>query len=52
MQIIYFALRVAWQVVVKNAKVKLVLLTDIDILLMFEKRIKVGMYQSVNRYIK
>ena len=42
----------AWQVTLKKIKVKLDLLTDIDMLLMVEKGIKGGIYQSIYQYAK
>ena len=41
-----------WQATLKKTKVKLDLLTDIDILLMVEKRITGGMCHSIHRYAK
>ena len=37
----------AWQAVLKKTKVKLDLLTDIDMLLMVEKGIRAGIYKSI-----
>ena len=42
----------AWQVALKKTKVKLDLLTDIDILLMVEKGIRGGICHSIYRYAK
>ena len=42
----------AWQAALKKIKVKLDLLTDIDMLLIVEKRIRVGICPSVYRYAK
>ena len=42
----------AWQAVWKKAKVKLDLLTDIDMLLMVEKGIKGGICHSIYQYAK
>ena len=42
----------AWQACLKKAKVKLELLTDIDMLLMVEKRTRGGIYQAIHRYAK
>ena len=36
----------------KNSKVKLDLLTNIDMLLMVEKSIRVGIYHVIHRYVK
>ena len=41
-----------WQATLKNTKVKLDLLTDIDMLLMIEKGIRGGIYHSIYRYAK
>ena len=40
----------AWQACLKKTKIKLELLTDINMLLMFEEGIRGGMYQSVIKY--
>ena len=40
----------AWQRVLKKTKVKLDLLTDIDMLLMVEKGIRGGIWHSIYRY--
>ena len=37
----------AWQAVLKKTKVKLDLLTDVDMLLMVEKGIRAGIYKSI-----
>ena len=42
----------AWQAALKKAKVKLDLLTDIDILLMVEKGIRRGICHSIYQYAK
>ena len=42
----------AWQACLKKTKVKLELLTDIDMLLMVEKGIKGGICQATHRYAK
>ena len=42
----------AWQSCLKKTKVKLELLTDIDILLMVEKGIRVGICQTIHRHAK
>ena len=42
----------AWQAALKKTKVKLDLLTDIDMLLMVEKGIRGGICQSIYRYEK
>ena len=42
----------AWQAVFKKTKVKLELLTNVDMLLMVEKGIRDGLYHSINRYAK
>ena len=42
----------AWQACLKKSKVELELLTDIDMLLMVEKRIIGGMCQAIHRYDK
>ena len=44
--------RLAWQVRLKKTQVKLHLLTDIDMLLMVEKGIRVGICNAVHRYAK
>ena len=41
----------AWQAALKNTKVKIDLLTDIDMLLMVEKGIR-GICHSIHRYAK
>ena len=47
-----FAPGLAWQACIKNTRVKLELLTVIDMLLMVEKDIRGGMCQAINRYVK
>ena len=42
----------AWKVALKKAKVKLVLLIDIDVLLLVEKVTRGSMYHSIYRYAK
>ena len=42
----------AWQACLKNTKVELDLLTDIDILLMVEKGTRGGICQAIHRYAK
>ena len=42
----------AWQAALKETKVKLDLLTDIDMLLMVEKGIRGGICHSIYRYAK
>ena len=42
----------AWQAALKTTRVKLDLLTDIDVLLMVEKRITGGICHSIYRYAK
>ena len=42
----------AWQTVLKKTKVKLDLLTDIDMLLMVEKGIRGGICHSIYQYAK
>ena len=42
----------AWQAYLKKAKVEFELLTDIDMLLMFEKGTRGGIYQAIHRYSK
>ena len=42
----------AWQACFKKTKVKLELLTDIDMLLMVEKGIRGGICQAIHRYAK
>ena len=43
---------IGWQAALKKATVKLDLLTDIDMLLMVEKRIRGGICHSIYRYAK
>ena len=42
----------AWQAYLKKTKVKLELLTDIDVLLMVAKGIRGGICQAIHRYAK
>ena len=42
----------AWQVCLKKIRVKLELLTDINMLLMVEKEIRGGICHSIHRYAK
>ena len=42
----------AWQTCLKKTAIKLELLTDIDMLLMIEKRIKGGITHAIHRYAK
>ena len=42
----------AWQACLKNTKVKLELLTDIDMLLMVKKGIRGGICQAIRRHAK
>ena len=42
----------AWEACLKKTRVKLELLTDIHVLLMVEKKIRVGMCQAIHRYAK
>ena len=44
--------RLAWQGALKKTKVKLYLLTDIDMFLMVEKGIRGGIFYSIHRYEK
>ena len=46
------ALGLAWQAALKKTEVKLEILTDIDMLLMTENRIRRGICHSFNRYVK
>ena len=48
----YTAPGLAWQACLKKTKVKLELLSDLDMLLMFEKGIRGGIVQAVHRYAK
>ena len=45
-------LGLAWQAALKKAKVKLNLLTDIDMLLMIKKGIRGGICHAIHRYVK
>ena len=51
---VYFvsAPRLAWQACLKRAVVKSELIADYDIILMIEKRIRVGICQTTHRYAK
>ena len=42
----------AWQACLKKTDVKLELLTDIDMLLMFEQEIRAGISQAIHKYAK
>ena len=42
----------AWQACLKKTGVKLELLSDIDMLLMVENRIRGGIYHAIHRYAK
>ena len=44
--------RLAWQACLKKTKVAFDLLTDIDMLLMVEKRTRGGICQAIHRYAK
>ena len=46
------ALGLAWQAALKKTKVKLDIFTDIDVLLMIEKGIRVGIRHDIHRYEK
>ena len=46
------ALILAWQACLKKTGVRLEILTDIDMLLMFEKGTRRGIYHSIHRYAK
>ncbi|XP_057308026.1 uncharacterized protein LOC130645918 [Hydractinia symbiolongicarpus] len=48
----YSASGLAWKAALKYTEIKLELLTDPDMLLMFEKGIRGGITQSVHRYVK
>ena len=48
----YTAPGLAWQAALKYTGVNLELLTDLDMLLMFEKGIRGGITQAVHRYAK
>ena len=45
-------LGLAWQAYLKKTKVELESITDIDMVLMVEKRIRVGICQAIHRYAK
>ena len=47
-----FAPRLAWQTCLKKTKVKLELLTDVDVLLMVEEGIRGGICHAIHRYAK
>ena len=51
-QIYFLAPGLAWQATLKKTKVKLNLLSDIDMLLMVQKGIRGGMCHSIYRYGK
>ena len=42
----------AWQAALKKTKVKLELLTDIDMLLIVEKEIRGGIFHAIHHYAK
>ena len=44
------ASRLAWQTYLKKTRVKLELLADINMLLMFEQGIRRGIFQAIHRY--
>ena len=46
------ALGLAWQACLKKAEIRLELLTDIDVLLMVEKRTRGGICHAIHRYAK
>ena len=46
------ALGLAWEVALKKSEVKVELLTDIDMLLMFKKGIRGGTCHAIHRYAK
>ena len=48
----YTSLRLAWKACLKKTGIKLVPPTDLDMLLMFEHRIRGGITQAVHRYVK
>ena len=48
----FTTLRLAWQVALNKTKLKLKLLTDIDMLLMIEKGIKRRTCHVIHRYVK
>ena len=46
----FFFFVLLWQACLKRTKVKLELLTDIDVLLMFEKGTRSGIFQAIHSY--
>ena len=48
----YTAPRIAWKACLKKTRIRLELLLDPDMLLMFERGIRGGITQSVNRWAK
>ena len=50
--ILFSASKLAWQTASKKTKVKIDLLTDIDLLLMIEKGFKGGIYHAIHSYEK
>ena len=48
----FTALVLAWQAALKNAKVKLDLITNIDLLLMVEKGVRGGISLAIHRHVK
>ena len=50
--IFFFTSGLAWQVALKKTKIKLDLLTDIDILLKLEKGFRGGICHAIHRYVK
>ena len=49
---VFAHLGLAWQATLKNTEVKLELLTDVDVLIMVEKGITVGICHAIHRYAK
>ena len=49
---IFFRAMINMEKSLKNSKVKLDLLTNIDMLLMVEKSIRVGIYHVIHRHVK
>ena len=47
----FFCTKLAWQAALKKTKVKLDLLTNIDMLLIVEKCIRGGICHSIHRYV-